>query len=107
MGNKSLKEYLKSVWNFIKRNATWFIIGLIAWLILKPGIAEIRTILQVVLYETIALALSGVAVFVFTKLDFVAIEKSNDRFMLGYIFLGVHILVALSILGIYIVQFAN
>lgn len=75
--------------------------GAAALLLLKPAAAEINTILLVTLLECMALALSGLAVFAYTRIDFTRDFSGNT---LGFIFLGVHIAVGLCVLGVYIAQ---
>jgi ABC-type glycerol-3-phosphate transport system permease component len=85
----------------IKGNSVWFIAIIISIIILKPAIQEINTILIVIISELLALALSSLAAYVYTELDFKE-ERDNN---LGYIFLGVHLCVGLSVIGTYIAQF--
>lgn len=114
---------MKDAWNFILRHSTWFGLGLISLLLLIwqfGAITEfIRTLLMICTVEAIALALSSVAIFVYTKLDFTAgiiygadkklgsIEQHAFIQVIGNIFLGVHILVGLCVLGVYIAQFTS
>lgn len=110
---------VKSVVNFIFRNAVWLIIGIVAALFLRPGIAEIRTFLSIAFLEAFAIALSGAALFAYTKINFTkliiegddkklnSVERHSAIVVLGYIFLAVHILVGLVVLGVYIAQFSN
>ena len=95
---------MKEVINFISRHFVWLITGLAAIIILKPGIAEIKTVLIIITAECLALSLSGLAAFVFTKIDF---TKDNVNNNLGLIFLGVHIFVSIVVLGVYIVQYGS
>ncbi len=94
-------EKIKSI---ILRNSVWLVIMAVSLLLLKPAAAEFNTILLILLFECIALSLSGVSAYVFTKIDF---TQSNALSNLGYIFLGVHICVGLIVLGVYIAQYAN
>lgn len=88
---------------------TWLRYGLLVaimlttWTILTPGIEELQTLLILILVEVVAVALSAVAAYSFTKVDFTYGIATNS---LGYIFLGVHICVGLTILGVYLVQFS-
>lgn len=93
---------MKDIWNFISRNALWLGIGLLALLLLGPGLAEFKTLLFIGSVESLALALSGVAAYVYTKIDFTSTLINSN---LGFIFLGVHICVGLVVLGVYIAQF--
>jgi hypothetical protein len=94
---------MENVVNYIKRNIIWIAALILSIILLNPGIAEIKTLMLVIAVESIALCFSGVAVFAYTKIDFIK-EQPNQ---LGMIFLGVHISVGLVILGVYITQFAG
>ena len=114
-----MNKKLKAVIDFISRNTVWIILGAIAYFFLKPGSAEIQTFLLIAFLESTALALSGIALYVYTRIPFTKFllegddgkinssEKGAVLNVLGYIFLGVHILVGLIVLGVYIAQFAN
>lgn len=93
---------MKKLLDFIKRNSLWLIAGGLALFFLNPTIAEIKTIFLIISVESLALALSGIAVFVYTKIDFTKELEGNN---LGLIFLGVNICVGLTVLGVYIAQF--
>ena len=95
---------MKNIWNFISRHAIWFIIGIISVLCFNPGFAEIKTLLFITLIESLAIALSGIAVYAYTKIDF---TKDMVNTNLGFIFLGVHLCIGLVVMGVYIAQFAN
>ncbi len=90
--------------NFILRHAAWLCLILISILLLNPIIAEFRTLLLITIFETVALFLSGLAVYTFTKIDFIG-EQSYG--ILGYIFLSVHILTGMAVLGVYLAQFGG
>lgn len=94
----------EKVFDSIKRNAVWILLIIFAIMMINIETTEIRTFILIVITECIAMALSGVAQFVYTKIDFTKETATNN---LGYIFLGVHICVGLIILGVYIVQFSN
>ena len=85
----------------LRRNLVWIVLGMFSVLLLKPAIAEINTLLLIVLIECVALSLSGVALFVYSKIDFTQNIKSNN---IGLIFLGVHICIGLVVIGVYIAQ---
>jgi hypothetical protein len=95
---------MKSIIDFVKRYSVWLAVGLLALLLVKPVITEIRTILLIILVESIALGLSGLAQYAYTKIDFSRYAANSN---LGYIFMGVHICVGLVVLGVYIAQFSN
>ena len=95
---------MKDIWNFIIRHAIWIALVVLALLLFKPGLSEIRTLLLIVAVESIALALSGLALYAYTKIDF---TKELGNLNPGLIFLGVHICVGLVVMGVYIAQFAN
>lgn len=89
--------------DFIKRHLPWLAIGTAAVLAVSPAANEYKTFLLIVAVECLALGLSTMAVFAYTKIDFIR-EKSEQA--LGTIFLGVHILTGLTVLGVYIAQFS-
>ena len=95
---------MNSIINFIQRHSTWIMLGLSALLLLSPCLAEIKTFLLIVTVESIALGLSGISMFVYTKVDF---TKELTGSNLGLIFLGVHLCVGLVVLGVYIAQFGS
>ncbi len=85
----------------IKRNMIWILLGIFSALLLKPALAEINTILLIVLVESVALAFSGIALFVYSKIDF---TKNAESMNIGLIFLGVHVCIGLIVIGVYIAQ---
>ena len=80
----------------------WILLGIVAIFFLNPESPEIKTILIIALVEALAIGLSALAVFAYTKIDFIK-EQTNQ---LGYIFLGVHICVGFVVMGVYIAQFS-
>lgn len=97
-----MNKNLEKVKDFLIRNVIWFIVALPAMLFLSPAIAELRTFYLIISVECLALALSAIAVKVYTAIDFTQKGVNN----LGQIFTGVHICVGLTVLGVYIAQFA-
>lgn len=105
--------------DFILRNGTYFIIGAISLFLLKPALAEFNTILLVSFLECLAIFFSGLASFAYTRFSFTKIllegedskysvyERSSMVKLLGFIFLGVHILVGLVVFAVYLGQFAK
>lgn len=86
--------------NFVLRNGLWLILGIISLALLNPGTSEIRTLLFLIIIEVLAIGLAGLSTIIYTKLDFVKEQSVNT---LGLIFLGVHFLVGLSVVGVYYV----
>ena len=64
------KLALEKVWGFARRNSLW--IALIAAVAVAMNFSHevINTAMLIVLFEAIALGLSGFAAFVYTKVDF-------------------------------------
>lgn len=87
--------------DLITRNIIWVLIGIIAVIIMRPGIAELNTLLMIIMVESLALALSGISAYVYTRIDF---RKNLTNSILGHIFIGVHLCVGLVVLGVYIAQ---
>ncbi len=92
------------VWDFLKRNSLLTLLFILTIFLLKLESPEIRAFLLASLLECIAIAFSGVAVFVFTKVKFTEQPEASN---LGLIFLGVHISFGLSVLALYLAQFSN
>lgn len=88
----------ENIKNYILRNGLWMAISAIVVVILAPQLSELRMLMLIVFIELIALALSGLASFVYTKVDFIQSRSYNA---LGAIFLGVHFLVGLGVVGLY------
>jgi hypothetical protein len=104
---KSRKVTWQLAGNWILRNGLWVAIGLIVMAGMSFNKMVLDTMLIAVSFECIAIGLSGFAQFCYTKLDFLGIKKSNDRMILGHIFLGVHILMTGILIGVYITQFSG
>ncbi|MBX3043898.1 MAG: hypothetical protein KIT33_08710 [Candidatus Kapabacteria bacterium] len=88
--------------DFIIRNSIWLFLAIISLLLLSPAKTELRTFFLIIAVESLAIALSAVALKVYTSIDFTQQEIYN----VGQIFTGVHICVGLTVLGVYIAQFA-
>ena len=93
---------MKKALNFMLRHSIWVAIGGSALIFLQPEFAEIKTLLLITAIEALALALSGVSVFVYTRIDFTKYFVNANP---GLVFLGVHMCVGLIVLGVYIAQF--
>lgn len=102
--NRIFSDKINKIKNFIARHSVWFICFALALLLLKPSGPELNTLLLIIAFSALSLALSGLAAYVYTKLDFV---ESNASTALALIFLGVHIFSGLCILGVYIAQFSG
>lgn len=92
----------KELFSFLIRNGLWVVLGLIAVFFLDPSTPEIKTTLIIAMVEALAIGLSAMAVFAYTKIDFIKDQSSQ----LGYIFLGVHICVGFVVMGVYLAQFS-
>lgn len=114
-----LSNKLSSLTSFIVRNLLWILGGIAFFIFLDAGVPEIQTILFIGLLECIAVGLSGAALFIYTKINFIEflLEGKNKKIdnwdrkpalqLLGSIFIGVHLLVGLTVLGVYIAQFSH
>ena len=97
-----MNDKFEKVKDFVLRNSIWVLIAFVSILSLAPAKAELRTFYLVTVIECVALALSAIALKVFTEIDF--IRRADGT--LGQIFIGVHLCVGLTVLGVYIAQFA-
>lgn len=95
---------MEKYFEILKRHLLWIALGVVAAAALCPGLGEIKTMLMIVIAETLAVALSGFAQYVYTRIDF---TRDGVPGSLGSIFIGVHLLTGLTILGVYIAQFAG
>ena len=114
-----MNEKIKTAIDFVARHAVWFIIGILAFFFMKPGIAEIQTFLFIAFFEAVAIGLSSLALYAYTKINFIKalLKGDDDKFsdferqgmydVIGKVFLSVHVLVGLIVLGVYIAQFSN
>lgn len=106
----------------IKRNLTWIIIAVSGIVFLNIYYGKffwefMATLLMISIAEAMALSLSNVAIYVYTKIDFTSqiiygvdkklnsIEQHAFAQTIGYIFMGVHFLVGIGLVGIYIANF--
>jgi hypothetical protein len=98
-----ISEDAKTAWHFAFRNIFWIALGILAYWGLG-SLTEMRTvILTIVLIESLALGFSGIGAYVFSKMNF----TKDTPIILGFIFLGVHILVGLVTLLVYFTNFAT
>ena len=82
---------------------------------IQPYQFEMRTLLLLIFLEILAILLSGLSLFIFTKINFIkgiqnaknTTSQTSYNILLGLIFLSVHICIGLSILGLYITQITN
>lgn len=93
---------MNNVLNYIKRYSLPILLLILSAFLIKPAIQEINTFILIILTELTALMLSALAVFVFTKIDFV---KEKNNIVLASIFTGVHLCTGLTVIGVYIAQF--
>lgn len=89
--------------DFLRRNAYPIILITLVVILLKLDNAVVNTVLMLIGLEVIAIFLSAIASYAYTELDF----TKDDPRVLGYIFLGVHLLIGLGVVGVYIANFAN
>lgn len=89
--------------DFFKRNIILISIVFAGLIYLGFQDSLLDTLFLIIVVELLAVSLSGLSVYLFTKLDFV---ETDNFLVLGLIFLGVHICVGLVVLGVYIVQFS-
>jgi hypothetical protein len=98
---------LNKVIEFTKRNSILIIIGMIVIFFFNPAIGELKVVGLIILFELLAIGLSGLALYLYTEIKFTKeIKNDNKEYIatLGQIFLGVHIALGLSLLGTYFTQ---
>lgn len=100
-----LKEVVQSIADFIGRYG--LLVAVVLIIVASLGdtyVATITTIKQIALVECLAIAMSSFAALVFTQIKF---TSKGDTHALSRIFLGVHICIGLSVLGIYFLQWST
>lgn len=81
-----------------------FVIGLILPSFVGKMSVGFKTIFLIIAFESIALFLSNIAYYVYTYIDF---GEVKDNVVLARVFLGVHILVGLSVYSVYMLEGIN
>jgi hypothetical protein len=101
-----MKEQLKIVGNWLLRHLVWIALILVAGYFIQPTRELIGKFLIITILEGMALGMSGLALFAYTKVNFIkkmyssgdgtanTSEQLGASIITGLIFLGVHILVA-------------
>ena len=107
---------MKTIIDFVIRHSIWIILGIIALLLLSNAFSLFQVIFNILLVavasECVALGLSSVALFVYTKINFTALDYDKDgkynsvethafARVIAAIFIGVHLLVAIIVLAMY------
>ena len=126
--NKKANMYIRSAIDFVTRYSIIFAIGFLALYIITPIIQELNTIRLIFLFESIALILSSIGIYLITNAKYLkngvsvksikevcygedgklsAYELQAYMRIIGTIFLAIHIFVGLSVLSIYITQFSS
>lgn len=109
--------------NFIKRHATWFLIGLISCLgfLFIPEIPNfVQVIILSIVISSLAIFIAGFAVYTYTPIKFTDVDIKPDipeilqacsilgkYFVLGSIFIGICLLILGVVVGTYFVMFAS
>jgi hypothetical protein len=95
---------ISDIKNFAARHFLTLILLVVPMLLIPVSVhwtPEIKAMTLCIAYESLALFLCGIANYVFTNIKFH--EEKQD--MLGFIFIGVHILTGLTIAGVYWLEF--
>lgn len=122
MFTENIISKLKKIGDFLLRNLVWVAFILAGLFFLQPGVAEFKTLFFIIAAEGIALFMSGLANFAYTKFDFINLkfradsktepvkiscyERAAGITASAWIFIGVHLLVAVCVFGYYWTVFA-
>lgn len=102
------KPAVKSVFSFISRNAIKILPGLIFLYYLNPSYMLLHNLALIVVLESIALVMTGIAIYTTTHINFVeelidviknkitSFEALAHAIIISGIFIGVHFLVGVS-----------
>ena len=90
--------------NFIARHSLWVLGIVIALWITHFAIEKVDTILDIITFESVAIALSGIAVFAFTRIKWHATTDSDlttlgRHIVMAMIFVAVHLVVLGVVIG--------
>lgn len=109
----------KKIIDFVLRNSVIIAIVLFALYVITPTTQDLLTLRLIFVYEGVALFLSALGLWTYTKIPFLnlilsgpdkklnSVEQHSAMQVMGDIFKGVHINVGLIVLAVYIAQFAN
>lgn len=103
-----------SVLDFLSRNSVLLVLLLaVIYALGKSADVSVKTGLQVVFFEAVAIGLSGVAAYVYSSFqirkemrDGGEDSKILAALLLSAIFVGVHVCVGLCVLGIHFISWA-
>jgi len=98
---------LNDIWDYIRRNLVWIALIIVGLIFIQPTFELLHKLALIAVMEGLALGLSGIALFVYTKVNYARKLIDNDEFQSGAeklayaiitasIFMGVHILVGLT-----------
>lgn len=103
-----MKDKIKEVLNWIYRNIIWIILIGVGLFYIQPTFSLLHKLALIVLMEGIAIGLSGVALFCYTKINWTKkilyggdnelskMEQLGASIVVGAVFVGVHLLVGLT-----------
>lgn len=107
----------KSIFDFITRHSLTLSIIAIALYFVGFQSQLVQTLLMICAIEGVALALSSLSVYLYTKLNYATFTGADNELSVmervgmviwtGLLFLGVHILAGLVVFGIYLGNFIN
>ena len=98
---------MNDIWDYIRRNLVWIALIIVGLIFIQPTFELLHKLALIAVLEGLALGLSGIALFVYTKVNYARKLIDNDEFQSGAeklayaiitasIFMGVHILVGLT-----------
>ena len=106
--NLEIKRTLTKIGDFLLRNAVWVVLIVLNIYYIQPTKELIGKLLLIIVLEGIALGLSGLALYVYTSVEFTKklmdggdgelskFEQLGASLVTAGVFIGVHLLVALS-----------
>lgn len=109
-------DRIATLWDWIKRNGLITVICLAALVYLEFSSDILQTMALIAIYFSMAVGLSGVALYAYTKIPFTRnilygeddrldiVERGNMVKMQGYVFLGTCLLVGLTVMGLFYTQ---
>jgi len=93
---------LNDIWDYIRRNLVWIALIIVGLIFIQPTVELLHKLALIAVMEGLALGLSGIALFVYTKANFARKLIDNDEFQSGAEKLAYSLITASIFIGLYI-----
>ena len=106
---EDFKKEIDNSGSWIVRNVVWIILGVVSFIVLGPKYfdAMIKLLATITIVWSLVMFLSGLSVFIYTKVKFLSLSPETMVMILGSIFKGICILGSVICAGTYLAQFIS